>query len=301
MEYYDSVVSYVINELQEGHTPSPDIFCNQRIKFDAFFHAINMNFDRVVTGHYARIQQENDGLYHLFQAPDPVKDQSYFLSQLNQDQLSQLWFPLGNLHKSDVRALAADLNLPNKDRRDSQGICFLGNIRYPDFIRHYLGKKSGAIIRRETGESLGIHDGFWFYTIGQRTGLGLSGGPWYVVNKDCEKNIVYVSHQQDIEAAFHNSFTCTRPHWIRGQEPLWLSRGEHKPLQLKLRHGPKMISCFLKPTDNRLIVHMEEGDRGIAPGQFAVFYDNDECLGSAMIEGLIPSPAETLLPPRPEI
>ena len=291
LEYYDSIVTYVLNELREGHTPSPDIFCNQRIKFGAFFDAISEDFDRVVTGHYAQIQHGDDGRYHLFQAPDPVKDQSYFLSHLNQEQLSRLWFPLGNMHKSEVRALAKKLNLPNKNRRDSQGICFLGNIRYPDFLRHYLGEKQGSIIQKEGGKFLGVHEGFWFYTIGQRTGLGLNAGPWYVVDKDCRENIVYVSHQNDIETAFHDSFTCRKPSWISGREPVHLSQGISS---LKLRHGSKMIPCSLiraeNSQDKQFIVKMKEGDRGIAPGQFAVFYNGNECLGAAMIEKVLQSP-----------
>lgn len=294
LEYYDLVVSYVLEELKEGRTPSPDIFCNQRIKFGAFFQAVGADFDRVVTGHYARVQRGEDGQYHLWQAPDSVKDQSYFLSHLNQQQLSRLFFPLGSMHKREVRELAGEFGLPNKDRPDSQGICFLGNISYPDFLQHYLGTRSGEIVEREGGQVLGLHEGFWFYTIGQRKGLGLSGGPWYVVGKDCAENRVYVSHRENIGSAFHDSFTCVRPSWIAGREPAWLSGGSAGGavrLKLKLRHGPKMISCSLRKAGDasgeRLAVRMEEGDRGLAPGQFAVFYENDECLGGAMIESYV--------------
>ena len=294
LEYYDVIVTYLLDELRQGRTPSPDIFCNQRIKFGAFFHALHEDFDLVVTGHYAQVKEGKNGRYHLFQAPDPVKDQTYFLSHLNQHQLSKIYFPLGRLHKTEVRKIAQDLDLPNKNRHDSQGICFLGKISYPQFLHHYLGKNSGNIIQREGGKILGTHDGFWFYTIGQRTGLGLSAGPWYVVDKNCEENIVYVSHQKDIDMAFYDSVRCINPSWIAGNEPVDLFQQEDftGSFRLKLRHGPKMIPCFaqlLNDSERRFIVRMAEGDKGLAPGQFAVFYHDDECLGGAMIEGALRS------------
>lgn len=307
LEYYDKVVSYALAELKKGRTPSPDIFCNQRIKFGAFFDAVDEDYDLVVTGHYADVRTEDDGLHHLYQAPDGVKDQSYFLSHLSQEQVAKLWFPLGNMQKPRVRELAESLDLPNKARKDSQGICFLGKIKYPDFVRHYLGEKEGAIVRRENGEQLGTHKGFWFHTIGQRTGLGLGNGPWYVVDKDSEQNIVYVSHKTDIENAFYRQFICTELTWIAGRPPEWLGdprlrSGDPRTLRLKLRHGPKMTECRVRlagreeleqsglrgpdlaDSQPRLMVEMTEGDKGLAPGQFAVFYLDDECIGSGKIQ-----------------
>ncbi len=293
LAYYDSVVTYVLEELREGRTPSPDIFCNQRIKFGAFFEEIGDDVDQVVTGHYAGLRRFPDNWYHLFQAPDSIKDQTYFLSHVNQKQLSRLFFPLGNMHKHEVRSLARKLALPNMDRPDSQGMCFLGNIKYPQFLKHYLGTGQGSIVEKESGKVLGKHEGAWFYTIGQRKGLGLGGGPWYVVGKDPE-NTVYVSHQNEIHAAFHKSFICVNPNWICGTEPTSLGK---KDIRLKLRHGPKMIGCRLQPLakpsgsggglGKSFAVHMKEGDKGIAPGQFAVFYEGNECLGGAMIERVI--------------
>ncbi|HUX22167.1 MAG TPA: tRNA 2-thiouridine(34) synthase MnmA, partial [Spirochaetia bacterium] len=182
-EYFDRVVQYALDELKEGRTPSPDIFCNQRIKFGVFYDEIGSGFDKVATGHYSKIA-ERDGLYRLDRAPDPVKDQSYFLSHLSQAQLARALFPIGSMHKREVRKLAESYDLPNKNRKDSQGICFLGKIRYPEFIRHYLGERPGKILERESGRVLGEHQGYWFHTIGQRQGLGLGNGPWYVVGKE---------------------------------------------------------------------------------------------------------------------
>lgn len=185
-EYYNKVVSYTIEELKNGNTPSPDIFCNQRIKFGAFFEKINSQYDLVVTGHYAKIQIK-ESKFLLKQAKDKIKDQSYFLSHLSQKQISKLYFPLGTLLKSEVRQIAKNINLPNKDRKDSQGICFLGKIKYNEFIKYHLGEKKGNIIEKETGKIIGIHNGYWFFTVGQRRGIKLSNGPWFVIEKDLEK------------------------------------------------------------------------------------------------------------------
>ena len=185
-EYFERVVSYTIAELKEGRTPSPDVMCNRRIKFQAFFEKVRESFDFVATGHYAQTERRGD-ITLLKRSPDPVKDQTYFLSQMSQEQIAKAIFPIGGLYKREVREYAKTLSLPNRDRKDSQGICFLGKLRYPDFVRHYLGERTGKIMDRETGQEVGEHKGFWFYTIGQRQGLGLSDGPWYVAGKDLKK------------------------------------------------------------------------------------------------------------------
>lgn len=276
-EYYERVVSYAIAELKQGRTPSPDIFCNQRIKFGAFRDAIGAGFDKIASGHYARIRVAQ-GVHQLLRAPDPVKDQTYFLSHLNQEQVQRALFPIGHLRKSEVRELARELNLPNKDRKDSQGICFLGKIQYPEFVRFHLGEKTGHIVDIDTGEKLGEHRGFWYYTIGQRQGLGLGNGPWFVVGKDTEKNIVLVAHASRLRNKARDSFEVGRVNWIGGLP-------EKQELQLKVRHGPEMTDCQLTPLDNgRWHVHMAQPDSGIARGQFAVFYDGEVCLGGGVIE-----------------
>ena len=276
-EYLDRVVAYALDELRAGRTPSPDIFCNQRIKFGAFFDHIDRSYEKVATGHYAQIAARNGG-FQLKRAPDPVKDQTYFLSGLHQAQIAHALFPIGHLTKPEVRALARDFDLPNRARKDSQGICFLGKIRYADFIAFHLGDKTGDIIDRETGRILGRHRGYYYYTIGQRYGLGLGGGPWYVVEKDVANNVIFVSHATRYADASRDRFVVANPNWIA--EP-----PDKTTLQLKLRHGPALIGCTITHADNnRLSVTLEKKDSGIAPGQFAVFYDGDVCLGSAVID-----------------
>jgi tRNA-specific 2-thiouridylase len=278
LEYYEKVVSYALEELRAGRTPSPDIFCNERIKFGSFLEFLDRSedgpFDRIASGHYARIR-ERDGRIELLRAPDPVKDQSYFLSHLHQNQLQQLVFPIGRYMKARVRDLAQEYDLPNKNRPDSQGICFLGKIRYPEFIRHYLGERTGAIVELETGTELGSHRGYWFYTIGQRTGLGLAGGPWYVVRKDTDANTVYVSHGREDRA--RDSFRAGELSWIG--EPASAGRYE-----VKLRHGPTLIPARIEySSGSEMQVRMDRPDGGVAPGQFVVVYDGEVCLGSGKI------------------
>lgn len=280
-EYHDRVVAHTLAELRAGRTPSPDIHCNQRIKFGAFCDHLSSEFDRIASGHYARTTVRANGsggdAYSLWKGVDPVKDQTYFLSHLSQAQLARCWFPLGDLHKAEVRDLAASYRLPNADRRDSQGICFLGKIRYNDFVRTHLGSQPGEIRDRETDRVLGSHDGFWFHTIGQRRGLGLSGGPWYVVEKDCHQNVVYVSHQEAMPARTRNELLVEAIHWIRMPEP-------DESLQVKLRHSEHVSDCVLtEQSGGPSVVRLAEDDPGIAPGQYAVFYAGAECLGGGMI------------------
>ena len=289
-EYNERVVSYTIAELKAGRTPSPDIFCNQRVKFGAFLDYLDDTYDRVATGHYASTY-ERDGLVYLQQALDPVKDQTYFLSQLSQEQLRKCLFPLGPLVKQDVRKLAHEMDLPTKDRPDSQGICFLGKIKYNDFVKFHLGEKPGEIKEWESGKILGRHQGFWFHTHGQRKGLKLHGGPWFVVDKDCDKNIVFVSSSDLLADLARREFIATDVNWISGAP-------DASNLRVKLRHGPRMLNCTLKLRDGDVgedgaakpaatknyDVLLEDSDSGLANGQFAVFYKDNTCLGAGMIQ-----------------
>ncbi len=285
-EYHRRVVRWTISELRAGRTPSPDVLCNRRVKFGAFFDALATRpFDRVASGHYARIRRR-DGECELLKGVDPVKDQTYFLFRLDQAQLSRCLFPLGAYPKSEVRRLARRLALPNRDRRDSQGICFLGKIRYDDFVRGYLGERPGEIRDVESGRRLGSHRGYWFHTIGQRRGLGLGGGPWYVVGKDVQKNVIYVSHRGDLASHASGRFQIPEVHWI-GQAPrLDRSRasGATDRLEVKLRHSPQTTGCRITALDGGgLEVELDETDPGVAEGQAAVLYDGDRCLGGGMI------------------
>ena len=275
-EYWNSVVTYTISEIKEGRTPNPDIFCNSLIKFGQFYSKIDFSFEKVASGHYAKAEKLN-GKFALKVSPDPVKDQTYFLSYLNQKQLSRAIFPLGNLVKSQVRDLAEKFNLPNKNRKDSQGICFLGQIKFNDFIKRHLGEIKGDIIDADSGKKLGEHNGYYYFTIGQRSGLGLSGGPWYVVDKKVEDNLVFVSKENKTKRE-HNTFFVTNLNWILESKP------EYENLKVKIRHGKFYYDCRIDfVNDNLLKVKLNKKDKGIAPGQFAVFYKDDLCLGGGVI------------------
>jgi tRNA-specific 2-thiouridylase len=262
-EYWDSVVSYTIAEIKEGRTPNPDMFCNRLIKFGQFINKIDNSFEKVASGHYARVENFND-TFLLKTSPDPIKDQTYFLAYLTQEQLSRALFPIGTYKKKQIRELAQKYKLPNMSRKDSQGICFLGKIKFTDFIKHHLGEVEGDIIDIDSNKVMGKHNGYYFYTIGQRSGLRLGGGPWYVVNKDIEKNIIYISRENLIDRA-RKEFKVGKFNWINEQKI------PGKNLKVKIRHGERFYNC------------LDKEDLGIAAGQFAVFYDKDICLGGSVI------------------
>ncbi len=288
-EYHELVVSWTVAELRAGRTPSPDVLCNRRIKFGAFLESDTVgSFDRVASGHYARLNRCDDGTVHLLKGKDPVKDQTYFLFKLDQAQLRRSIFPLGGYQKNEVRQLAEAFSLPNRQRKDSQGICFLGKIPYPEFVRSILGESPGEIREIESGRRLGEHRGNWFHTIGQRRGLGLGAGPWYVVGKDVAENIVYVSHSDDLSQHRRDRFRLDTVHW-NAHPP---SRSD---LRVKLRHSPQTIGCTLKThPEGSLDVYLDTPDPGIANGQMAVLYEGDRCLGGGMISIEDPAPLESL-------
>lgn len=279
-EYHERVVAEMIAEIKMGKTPNPDIWCNSRIKFDAAAEKIKREMpevEKISTGHYAQIQEEN-GVFFLQSAPDPVKDQSYFLSRLSQNQLSKALFSLGSFQKSEVRDMAKTWNLPAADRPDSQGICFLGKFKFSDFVRSHCGEKPGNIVEKESGKILGEHLGFWFFTIGQRNGLGLSGGPWFVVEKNPKENLIFVSREAP-ENVGRDSFEISEIHFPSGE----ISDGEYF---LKIRHGPDFllarVEFFSEKKSAR--VFLPQKIRGIAEGQSAVLYDAEKRVrGSGII------------------
>ncbi len=277
-EYWNSVVTYTIEEIKEGRTPNPDMFCNSLIKFGQFYDKIDLSFEKVASGHYAKvICDKHSKKYFLKQSPDPIKDQTYFLAYLTQQQLSRAYFPVGEFDKKQIRKMADKYNLPNKNRKDSQGICFLGQVKFDEFIRHHLGDLPGEIVEADTQQKMGQHNGYYYYTIGQRSGLRLSGGPWFVVKKDVKQNIVYVSREAQLLRE-KKEFSVGKFNWIAGSKP-----GKEK-LEVKIRHGEKKIQSTVSFTENdSALVKMKEADSGIAPGQFAVFYDDDLCLGGGVI------------------
>ncbi|MDD6227576.1 MAG: tRNA 2-thiouridine(34) synthase MnmA [Bacteroidales bacterium] len=277
-EYWDSVMAYTLRTVSEGRTPHPDMMCNKLIKFGYFEQRWGHEFDKTATGHYADIIEE-DGRYYLATAADPVKDQTDFLAQISYEQLSHLMFPLGKLPKSEVRRLAAEAALPNASRKDSQGICFLGKIDYADFIERHLGTRPGPVIEIETGRKIGMHRGFWFYTIGQRKGLGLSGGPWFVVRKNVRDNVIYVSKGYDTPRQYGRRINIDEMHWISGDPGL-------TEVAFKTRHTPEFHHGSLTRKEDGSLQLLSDSDiQGIAPGQFAIIYSPDHriCYGSGMI------------------
>lgn len=276
-EYFETVVDYVLKEVKAGRTPNPDIMCNNNVKFGLFLEKIDPSFDKVATGHYAGVI-EIDGRYYLKKNPDPVKDQTYFLANLKQEQLQKLTFPLAKYTKPEVRKFAEDFDLPNKDRKDSQGICFLGKLKYDDFISHYLKEKKGDIIDFDTNEKLGEHNGYWYYTLGQRKGIKLGGGPYYVVKKEIKNNIVFVSKNYNADDKKRDQLKVENLNWFAGQPP------QTEKLQVKLRHSNYFYDCkIINQNKDHIEIKLDRDDQGIAPGQFAVFYQEDLCLGSGTI------------------
>jgi tRNA-specific 2-thiouridylase len=276
-------VEYVIRTVRNGLTPNPDVMCNRLIKFGSFIDKYGYEFDKIATGHYAQTYFEN-GKHYLGTALDPVKDQTDFLAQITYSQVSRLMFPIGHLMKSQVREIAVSQNLPSASRKDSQGICFLGKINYNDFIKRYLGEKEGKIIEKETGKILGTHRGFWFHTIGQRKGLGLGGGPWYVVAKDSAENIVYVSQGYDVETQYGKTVPLDDFNFIT--ENPWGDFTDPVDITFKIRHTPEFTKGKLFNEGNGSYrIESEDKIQGIAPGQYGVIYDTDHriCYGSGVI------------------
>ena len=284
-DYWDRVVTYKVDRVKRGLTPNPDVMCNSLIKFGCFYDRVGCHFDKTVTGHYATTVMK-DGVKYLATAADPVKDQTDFLCQITPEQLARLEFPVGGMPKSDVRAIAERHNLAPAHRRDSQGICFLGNTTYDALLKHYLGEREGDIVEWDTREKLGKHPGYWFYTIGQRKGLRLSGGPWFVVEKDTRKNRVYVSRAEDTALRTCDSFRLADFHAISEGSLSMLNTT--KDIQFKIRHSPEFESGVLDVVSDQFNIRSDSRITGVAPGQFAVIYvpygdGRKLCLGSGEI------------------
>ncbi len=277
-EYWAKVVSYTISEIKAGRTPNPDMFCNRLIKFGDFYHKIDTRYEKVASGHYALIE-ETGGKYLLKVSPDPIKDQTYFLAYVTPKQLSRALFPIGHYNKTEIRELARKYDLPNQNRKDSQGICFLGKIKFRDFVKYHLGEIKGDIVDIDENKKVGEHPGYYYYTIGQRQGIGLNAGPWYVARKDHVNNIVYISRDAKLLDEKRNSFFVKNINWIAGEAPL------ENALKVKIRHGARYFNGNLQ-MNNALdgFVTLDKYDRGIAQGQFAVFYKDGYCLGGGSIE-----------------
>ena len=281
-DYWENVVSYTINKVKSGLTPNPDVMCNKLIKFGVFEERVGKDFDKTATGHYATTV-EKKGKVYLATAKDPVKDQTDFLAQIDSLQVSKLMFPIGHLMKNEVREIALNAGLPSAKRQDSQGICFLGKVNYNDFIRRYLGEKEGPVVEFETGKILGKHKGYWFHTVGQRKGLGLSGGPWYVIKKNVEANIIYASKGFDVEAQYGFDFFMRDFHFITDNQ--WENNASEINITFKIRHTPDFTQGKIIFSPNEVHLISSQRLQGIAPGQFGVIYDSKSgiCIGSGEI------------------
>jgi tRNA-specific 2-thiouridylase len=315
-EYKERIVDYMFAEYQAGRTPNPDVLCNREIKFDIFLKAaLKLGADYVATGHYARrneIELNGKKVYRLLAGKDPNKDQSYFLCQLTQEQLSKALFPVGELLKPEVREIAAKAGLATANKKDSQGLCFVGKVHLPDFLQQRLQPKKGkAIVIPETaksysngqsmddlisltkpyvyqqseGEVVGEHNGAHFYTIGQRKGLNIGGQPkpLFVIGTDTEQNILYMGMGEDHPGLYRKGLFVPNEdeHWIR--EDLKLQVGESKKYMARIRYRQPLEPCTLHKKEEGLYIIFERPQKAITPGQFAAWYEGDELIGSGVI------------------
>ncbi len=284
-EYWDRVFEYFLIEYKSGRTPNPDIICNKEIKFRAFLnHALTLDADYIATGHYANCVI-NDNKASLYKGLDKNKDQSYFLHTLDQLQLSKSLFPLGKLEKTEVRNIARQHNFDTFDKKDSTGICFIGERKFIDFLKNYIPSQHGEI-RTLDNKKIGEHEGVMFYTIGQRQGLGIGGQrtrseePWYVTYKDIDSNCLYVVQGHEHESLYHSKIITQGFHWIAGAPPISLSN-----LSAKIRYRQNDQACSINLiSDESYEVSFNEPQWAITPGQSVVLYQGDKCLGGAIIE-----------------
>lgn len=282
-EYWDNVFEHFLKEYRAGRTPNPDVLCNREIKFKAFLdYASMLGADLIATGHYVRNQQE-DGRTWLLKGLDPDKDQSYFLCNVKEAQLARSLFPVGALEKSGVRALAARHGLKTHAKKDSTGICFIGERRFKDFLQTYIPARPGPIESPE-GKVLGEHAGLMYHTLGQRQGLGIGGvkggeeAPWYVAGKDLERNVLIVVQGNDHPLLFSD--------WLRAAAVEWITAEPALPLRCKakVRYRQRDQDCLVRREGGRVRVEFDHPQRAVTPGQYVVFYQGERCLGGAVIE-----------------
>ena len=290
-EYWDRVFTYFLEEYKAGRTPNPDILCNTEIKFKAFLeYALELGADYIATGHYVRCHKTNNN-NQLLTGLDQNKDQSYFLHQLTQQQLQKALFPLGEFNKDQIREMAQQAGLRNYDKKDSTGICFIGERKFKNFLSKYLPAQPGNIKTPE-GKVIGQHDGLMYYTIGQRQGLGIGGcknakeEPWYVIDKDLDHNILIVDQGHENPKLFASTLLANQIHWINNKIPKL-----PYSCQAKIRYRQSSQNCNIEKFNNDIAtVRFENPQRAITPGQSVVFYDNDICLGGGIILNSVVTP-----------
>ena len=320
--YKERIVDYMFDEYAKGRTPNPDILCNREVKFDVFLEtALSLGADKVATGHYARVSSSQDAegkeLFHLLAGKDDNKDQSYFLCQLSQQQLSKALFPVGELTKSEVRDIAREAGLVTAEKKDSQGLCFIGKVRLPDFLKQQLEPKEGEIVeifddfegfsaekrvfsdkreelqfyaqpssyRKSDGKVIGKHQGAQYFTIGQSKGLGIGGHQesCFIISRDMEQNILYVGEGKDFPGLYRKVIKINNAelHWVR--EDLRLNNGESREVLARIRYRQPLENATLFQFDDALYIEFENPQSAVAEGQFAAWYIGDELLGSGVI------------------
>ncbi|MBU8595263.1 tRNA 2-thiouridine(34) synthase MnmA [Shouchella clausii] len=280
-QYWDKVFTYFLDEYKAGRTPNPDVMCNKEIKFKAFLnHAISLGADYVATGHYAQLQ-EMDGEYRLIKGADANKDQTYFLNALSQKQLAKVMFPLGHLQKAEVRKIAAEAELATATKKDSTGICFIGERDFKEFLQTFLPAQPG---RMETMDGIdkGQHDGLMYYTLGQRQGLGIGGAgePWFVIDKDLERNVLIVGQGYHHPGLYSDGLWATDMNWIAKEERTSPFTCKAK---FRYRQEDQGVTVFPKE-DGRAFIQFDQPQRAITPGQAVVLYEGDRCIGGGVID-----------------
>lgn len=285
-EYWDKVFQYFLDEYKKGRTPNPDVMCNKEIKFKAFLdYAMDLGADYVATGHYAQVTRDEEGHTHLLRGVDSNKDQTYFLNQLSQEQLSRVMFPLGGMEKKEVRQIAEKAGLATAKKKDSTGICFIGEKNFTEFLTTYLPAVSGDMLTLE-GEKMGEHAGLMYYTIGQRKGLGIGGGgttdePWFVIGKDLKTNTLYVGQGYHHEQLYAESLDATDFHFTSDKRmpPVFSCTAK-----FRYRQKDTPVTVYLNEDQTEARVVFEQPVRAVTPGQAVVLYDGMECLGGGTID-----------------
>jgi tRNA-specific 2-thiouridylase len=304
-EYRDRVFAEFLREYRAGRTPNPDVLCNAEIKFKAFLdHAVRLGAEKIATGHYARVREDGSGSFELLRGLDGRKDQSYFLHRLSQAQLARTLFPIGELEKTEVRRIAAEIGLPNAKKKDSTGICFIGERPFREFLSRYLANTPGSI-EDDRGRVIGEHVGLSFYTLGQRKGIGIGGlkerhaargasdhAPWFVARKDLARNVLVVVPGHDHAWLLSDALTAADASWIAGRPP---AAGSHA-CKTRYRQGDAACELLRADASGTLALRFATSQWAVTPGQSAVLYDGGRCLGGAVIEATASSRLAALVP-----